>query len=134
MTIDVLDTKVIRRRRPYIPPPDSHRLDKRADQLIKYGAAAGAPDDLLTTTELAAWLRCSVIWLEVGRSKGYGPSFIRTGANRICYRRDAVVAWLASRTYASTLQYEKAPPAGPWTRMRPFNGPTPVYGFVRHAP
>ena len=58
------------------PPPIRHHLDRRAADLAQEGAAAGEPDDLLTTTEVAEWLGLSTQWLEIGRSRGYGPKFV----------------------------------------------------------
>jgi hypothetical protein len=80
-----------------------HHLDKRVADLI--AVWSGEPDQLLTTKELAAWFRVSVQWLEIGRHKGYGPLFVRPKPRMIRYLRSDVLAWLASRTYASTAQY-----------------------------
>jgi hypothetical protein len=108
-----------------------HYLDKRARRLIEDGTSNGAaPDDLLTTKQTAEWLGMSWQWLEIGRSRGYGPPFIKLH-QRVKYRRDAVVQWLESRTYKSTMEYETTPFAGPYTRVRPFNGPTARFGFRR---
>lgn len=83
--------------------PKYHHLDARAEQLAEAGAGAG--DEFISTKELAAWVRMSPQWVELGRTKGYGPRFVRIGPKRVRYRRSDVLEWLASRTYASTAQY-----------------------------
>jgi len=91
----------------------THHLDRVAGRLIEYGAAAGAPDDLLSTKELAGWLGYSVQWLEIKRHKGDGgPSFVRPGG-RVRYRRSDVIEWLESRRYACTSEYRARPAATP---------------------
>jgi predicted DNA-binding transcriptional regulator AlpA len=101
-------------------------LDKYADRIIRFGAAPGdAPDDLLTTKEIANWLGRSVEWLEIGRSKNYkyGPKFVRLGPKTIRYRRSDVVEWLESRLYESTAEYDQPPTSGRKRKAR--------WGFVR---
>ena len=73
-----------------------HHLDKRADQLVQQ-APPGAPDDLLTTREVAKWLGIGELWVELGRTRNYGPKFLRLGPRLIRYRRSDVLAWLDSR-------------------------------------
>ena len=85
------------------PPPQRHHLDRRADTLVADGA--GDPHDLLTTGFTADWLQVSPQWLEIGRSKGWGPPFVRLSTRRVRYKRSDVLAWLASRTHASTAEY-----------------------------
>jgi predicted DNA-binding transcriptional regulator AlpA len=72
-----------------------HHLDKRAHSLAEQGP--GAPDDLLSTQQLATWLGVSVLWLEIGRNKNYGPRFMKLGPRMVRYRRGDVLAWLDSR-------------------------------------
>ena len=81
-----------------------HHLDRRADQLAELGTR-GSPDDLLTTPAVAEWLGVSTQWLEIGRSKGYGPRFVRLSTRRVRYRRSDVLDWLGTRTCASTAEY-----------------------------
>jgi len=84
--------------------PLRHHLDRRAD--IIADAAADLPeDDLLSTPATAKWLGCSEQWLEIARSKGYGPPFVRISTRRVRYLRSAVLSWLVSRTHASTAEY-----------------------------
>ena len=78
------------------PIPLRHHLDRRAPDLIEEGQ--GDPDTLMTTAAVAEWLQVSTQWLEIGRSKGYGPPFIRLSASRVRYRRGNVVGWLTERT------------------------------------
>lgn len=79
-------------------------LDKRADDLVL--AAAGDDEDLLNTAQTAKLLGVSAQWLESGRSRGWGPPFIRIGLRNIRYRRDSLRAWLKERAeYRSTREY-----------------------------
>lgn len=64
---------------------------------------------ILDTEQVADWLGVSVQFLEIGRSKGYGPSFVMLSARRIGYQRSAVRAWLKERTFACTSQYAERP-------------------------
>ena len=86
--------------------PSRHHLDRRADRLIEDGST-GQPDDLLSTVKLAKWLGTSTQWLEIGRSRGYGPTFIRISPRMVRYRRKDVLKWLAERSYHSTGEYPK---------------------------
>ena len=88
--------------------PKHLHLDRRAARLAAEGADA-RPDDLLTTKAVAAWFGVSVSWLEIGRSKGYGPPFIRVAPRRIRYRRSSVLAWLAEREHRCTIEYDHHP-------------------------
>jgi predicted DNA-binding transcriptional regulator AlpA len=83
--------------------PRRHHLDRRADLLAEYGD--GNPDDLLKTRAVADWLGVSTQWLEIGRSKGYGPPFVRFSPRRVRYRRGDILKWLKERTYRSTAGY-----------------------------
>lgn len=92
-----------------IPPSTSssrlrrHHLDRHASRLAESGG--GYPDDLLSTRAVADWLGVSIQFLEIGRSRGYGPKFIRVAPARIRYRHSDVIVWLEERTFASTSQY-----------------------------
>jgi predicted DNA-binding transcriptional regulator AlpA len=55
---------------------------------------------------VAVWLSVSVPWLEIGRTKNYGPKYIRLSERRVRYKRSDVLEWLASRTYENTAKYE----------------------------
>ncbi len=76
----------------------NHHLDKRADALLAADVAQGDNDDLLTTAEVAEWLDVSQNWLEVGRSRGWGPPFIKIHARCVRYRRGDAKNWLRQRT------------------------------------
>lgn len=68
-------------------------------------------DDLLTTAETAAHLGIKINTLEIWRTKGRGPEFIKLGdapQAPVRYRKSAVVAWLEQRRYASTSAYTAA--------------------------
>lgn len=84
--------------------PKKHHLDRRAHKLLAEGAD-GHPDDLLTTSQTAIWLGTSTQWLEIGRSRGFGPKFIRVSPRKVRYRRRDVLFWLEERTYQSTQDY-----------------------------
>ncbi len=81
-----------------------HHLDSRALDLIE-AACEGSDDELMTTPRLAVWLGVSAEWLEIGRSRGWGPRFIRCSPRRIRYRRGDVKAWLSERAHRSTGEY-----------------------------
>ena len=87
------------------PTKKKHHLDRRAGE-IAAKASAGDPDDLLTTSEVAEWLGISTQWLEIGRSRGYSPDFLRLSPRRVRYRRGDVIRWLEQRQHASTAEYE----------------------------
>jgi len=84
--------------------PSSHHLDRRAGELVK-ASSTGEPDDLLNTKQTAAMLGLSPQFLEIGRSRGYGPKFVRLSTRRIRYRRAAIIEWLRSREHQSTEEY-----------------------------
>jgi predicted DNA-binding transcriptional regulator AlpA len=86
--------------------PRRHYLDRRAARLVEDGSY-GNPDDLLNTRQVADWLGISSQWLEIGRSKGFGPPFIRLNSKRIRYLRAAVLRWLEERTHARTAEYKE---------------------------
>jgi hypothetical protein len=79
-----------------------HHLDPYADAIA---AEPGSDDELLTTPEMAVWLRVSVPWLEIGRVEGYGPPFERLGPRCIRYSRGKVKKWLNSRSHLRTSEY-----------------------------
>jgi predicted DNA-binding transcriptional regulator AlpA len=83
--------------------PAKHHLDQRADKIA--GEDVGADDDLLTTRQVAGWLGVSTQWVDIGRSKNYGPPFKRLTARSIRYLRGDVLKWLKTRTHASTAEY-----------------------------
>jgi predicted DNA-binding transcriptional regulator AlpA len=83
--------------------PNRHNLDRRAAGLAEDGA--GNLDDLLATPAVADWLGVSTQWLEIGRSRGYGPAFVRLSARRVRYRRDDVLTWLKERIFHATAAY-----------------------------
>ena len=87
-------------------PPKNLQVDKHATLLVEEGK--GNEDDLITSKELASWLRVSISWVEQSRKHGYGPPVIYISKNAIRYRRDHVLAWLAERAKkAEDRLYEK---------------------------
>ncbi|HVC53720.1 MAG TPA: helix-turn-helix domain-containing protein [Stellaceae bacterium] len=85
-----------------------HHLDRRCDRLGAEVAAGGDADELLSTSDVAELLSVSGQWLEIGRSKGYGPPFIKLGPRRVRYRRQDLIEWLAGRRHRSTAEYMPA--------------------------
>ncbi|WP_369722913.1 helix-turn-helix transcriptional regulator [Bradyrhizobium sp. LLZ17] len=79
-------------------------IDRRAHRLVN---ADFHREEILTTKELAAWLGVSVQFLEIGRTRGYGPEFKRLTDKIIRYRVGDVIDWLKSRTHACTSDYHK---------------------------
>ncbi len=107
-----------------MPKAGTHHLDRRAPDLIE--ASAGSPEDLLKTREVAEWLRVSTQFVEVGRSRGFGPPFLRLGPTRIRYRRADVLGWLEERTHVHTREYQ-APSAERNGRITPRRRGVPRY-------
>ncbi len=81
-----------------------HHLDRRAAEIADKGRQ-GDPNDLLTTEETAAWLGVSRLWFEIGRSKNYGPPYVRIGPRHIRYKRSDVIRFLEDRTHRCTAEY-----------------------------
>jgi predicted DNA-binding transcriptional regulator AlpA len=79
-------------------------IDRRAHQLIHVDFH---PEETLSTKEVAAWLGVSPQFLEIGRSRGYGPEFVRISKRLVRYRVRDVLDWLKSRTHACTSEYAK---------------------------
>jgi len=82
----------------------THHLDRRALDLIE-AANEGTDDDLMSTPRLAVLLGVSPGWLEIGRSRGWGPPFLKLSPRRVRYHRGTVKAWLQERAYRSTAEY-----------------------------
>jgi predicted DNA-binding transcriptional regulator AlpA len=87
-------------RQPRAPPRRFH-FDKRIPSIVD---APGGKDDLLTAAELAAWFGMSVEWVDIGRSEGYGPPFVKLG-RLVRYHRGKVREWLLARIHHSTSEY-----------------------------
>lgn len=85
-------------------PARRHYLDKRADQIASLVDVSN-DEALLPTQAVATWLGLSTTWLEIGRVKGYGPSFKRISTRCVRYRVGDVRQWLKERAYASTAPY-----------------------------
>ena len=64
--------------------------------------------DILTTEELAEWLKCTPKWLEKARGvAGGGPPFLVLDNWLIKYSKKQVLTWLEeNRQFTSTSQYE----------------------------
>jgi predicted DNA-binding transcriptional regulator AlpA len=92
-----------KRPQPRPAAPRHHHLDRRAHQIL--AADNGADDELLTTQQVAQWFGVSEQWLEIGRSRGYGPSFVMLAARTIRYRRSDCREYLAARVYSNTAEY-----------------------------
>lgn len=80
-----------------------HYIDRRADQVI--ADSTGSGDDLLKTPEVAAWLGVSIQWVEIGRSRGWGPKYTKLSRRMVRYKRSDVLTWLKERTYSNTSEY-----------------------------
>ena len=70
-----------------------HNLDRRALALIE-AANAGTDDELLDTPQTAVWLGVSPQWLEIGRSRRWGPPFcqVEHSAHSLSSRRSKEMA------------------------------------------
>jgi hypothetical protein len=68
-------------------------------------------DDLLNNEQTSNLLGIKKNTLEIWRSKGKGPPFIKLGSHPsspIRYQRSRVMDWLAQNTHASTSSYTVA--------------------------
>jgi hypothetical protein len=81
-------------------------IDRRAQRLVRLINADFHPEELLTTKETAAWLSVSTQFLEIGRTRGYGPKFKLITDSVVRYRVGDIRDWLKVRTYASTAEYK----------------------------
>ena len=79
-------------------------IDRRAHRLVDVDFHR---EEMLSTKEVAAWLGVSVPFLEIGRTRGYGPEFKRLTNKIIRYRVGDVLDWLKSRTHACTSDYNE---------------------------
>lgn len=95
-----------------------HHLDKRADQLADSISIGGQSEELLRTEKAAQELGVSPAFLVIGRSRGYGPAFIRLGPSVVRYRRSDIVTWLNERLYHSTSEYAEKPRCGRPRRVK----------------
>ena len=69
-----------------------HHIDARTGQVLAMLQSAAIFDDqLISTKQLAALLGVSDQWVEIGRSKGYGPKWVVIGPRCIRYRMADVV-------------------------------------------
>jgi predicted DNA-binding transcriptional regulator AlpA len=82
-------------------PPRKFHFVKRIPSIAD---APGGDDDLLSAAELAAWFGMSVEWVDIGRSEGYGPPYVKLG-RLVRYRRGTVREWLLARIHHSTSEY-----------------------------
>ena len=86
------------------PTPQRHHVDPFAPAVIGV-LAEGDMDDLFTPEQVAEYQRVKISWLNVARSLGYGPPFIKVGPHMIRYRRGDLLKWLRSRvTHHKTIQ------------------------------
>ncbi|MBY0335458.1 MAG: helix-turn-helix domain-containing protein [Acetobacteraceae bacterium] len=68
----------------------------------KDAASDGAPREVMSSREAAAFLGISERSLQRFRIEGGGPVFVRLGQTRVSYLRADLVAWLHSRRASST--------------------------------
>jgi hypothetical protein len=80
-----------------VTTPRVHHLDRFALDLA-CGVAVGDPDELLNTKLVAGLIHVSTQWLEIARSGGYGPPFVRLSPRIVRYRRRDLIDWLRSRS------------------------------------
>lgn len=106
-------SSAVRRRKPAAKKPAParrHHLDRRAAGMLTQPNAAD--DTLMSTKQLAEHLGVSVQFLEIGRSKNYGPKFVRIADRVIRYRMDDVRRWLAQRAFGCTAEYQRSAAGG----------------------
>ncbi|QDP20023.1 helix-turn-helix domain-containing protein [Sphingomonas xanthus] len=72
-------------------------------------------DDLLTNEQAAKLLGIKPTTLEIWRTKGKSPPFLKLGTSKqapIRYHRAALAVWLNERSFASTSAYASAEKSG----------------------
>ena len=97
--------------------PQRHHLDRYADEIAERVATAGGPDDLLNPPQTANALGKSEQWLALGRSRGFGPPFVRIGRS-VRYRRSSLIEFLKERVHHSTAEYDTGGRGRPRTAPR----------------
>lgn len=55
-------------------------------------------EEFMLAAEVALLLRLQVRTLTLWRKKGHGPPWVRLGPREVRYRKDDVMAWVASQT------------------------------------
>lgn len=85
--------------------PARHHIDRRAADLL--AEATGDMTDLLTTSELSEWTGLSTQFFEIGRSRGFGPKFVRLSTRRVRYLRSSIMDWLREREHQHTAEYDR---------------------------
>jgi hypothetical protein len=87
---------------PNMPTADNtkHHIDRRARGILDRLADDLEDDTLMTTQETARWLNVSTQFLEIGRTRGYGPPATAMAPKVVRYRKNAVLRWLIERERA----------------------------------
>lgn len=90
-------------------------------------------DDLMTSKEVATFLGVKPNTLEIWRSQGKGPPYLKLGdapQAAVRYLRSAVAAWAARRAFSSTSEHTAAVRAAgaPTFRVAPSAIPLPWEG------
>ena len=76
-------------------------LAYRSEPPQEFTPTTFAPDQLITTEELAGWIRESVYTVQQWRVSGKGPKFVRK-PKHVAYRVRDVQDWLDSQRVSST--------------------------------
>ena len=87
-----------------VPSPKRFHIDRRA-LAISDEAIAADPDRLLDTREVAHWFGVSEQWLEIGRSKNWGPKYVKLAPRMVRYRVRDCLGYLEERVRSSTAEY-----------------------------
>ena len=85
--------------------PATFHLDKRAGDILAAIATAGSDDALLTTPQVADLLRVSTQWVEIRRTRGGGPPFVRLSHKVVRYPLGGLRQFIKQREYARTAEY-----------------------------
>jgi hypothetical protein len=73
------------------------RIDTRAEHLLTLQVSEGDDNALLSSLQVAKWLKYSLIWLKKARERGTGPAYQKPNAITVRYRRGDVKKWLKMR-------------------------------------
>jgi hypothetical protein len=77
-----------------------HHIDSKAREILDRLADELGDDTLMTSQETDCWLNVSAEFLEIGRSRGYGPTATVVSPKVVRYRKNSGLRWRIERDRA----------------------------------